>query len=542
MKKYLSVPLMLLTSIAWAETKPPALVVQIVVDQLRGDLLERYKSKFGTEGFNYLLSHGINYQNAHHPHAHTVTCVGHATIATGSFPALHGVVANDWIDRQTGQSVYCMEDLNSKIIPTSHSKKELPGRSPRQLLASTLSDELVLAQKGQAFAVSLKDRAAITLAGHAGQAYWFDRSNGGFVSSSYYLTQYPQWVINWNADYHDQNETWSLSKPVNQYTFAKSAGFPNRSSKDFGKGFPHHTGEPGNEEYYEFLSMTPKADELTADFAIHLLKEEKLGKTANSVDYLGISFSAVDAVGHEFGPNSLESEDNLLRLDQTMAKLLKAIDAQVGLANTLIVLSADHGVSDSPSYLSEHHMPQANALNESELRQKIEQTLLKRFQLPANSLQAIMPPYVYLNHEVIRSHSMDIDQVNATLVETLGNFPGVFQAYALSLANTQHDWLSEKVIRMANLSRAGDLYLVPPPYQLSEDQEGQKVDHGTPWQYDSYVPLLFVNPQFEAQTITRPVYTTDIATTLAAVLAIKSPSAAVGQPLAEVTRFYDNKA
>ncbi|KTC74326.1 alkaline phosphatase [Legionella birminghamensis] len=541
MKKYLGIPLMLLAGIASAETAPPKLVVQIVVDQLRGDLLERYKTKFAADGFNYLYSHGISYQNAHHPHAHTVTCVGHATIATGSYPALHGVVANDWIDRKTGQAVYCMEDSDSKIIPTAHTKKELPGRSPRQLLASTLSDELVLAQKGHAFAVSLKDRAAITLAGHSGQAYWFDRKNGGFVSSSYYLSQYPQWVTNWNADYHAQNETWSLSRPMNQYAYAKAAGFPNRSV-DFGNSFPHHTGEPGTEEYFEYLSMTPKADELTADFAIHLLKEEKLGQTANNVDYLGISFSAVDAVGHEFGPNSLESEDNLLRLDQTMAKLLKAIDAQVGLANTLIVLSADHGVSDSPSYLAEHNMPQAKALNETDLRHAIEQVLLKRFQLPPNSLQAIMLPYVYLNHEAIAARNLDIDQVSASLAEALNNFPGVFQAYALSLANTQHDWLSEKVVRMANLNRAGDIYLVPPPYQLSEDQEGQKVDHGTPWQYDSYVPILFVNGQFTGQKVNRPVYTTDIASTLAAVLAIKSPSAAVGQPLAEVMRFYDSQA
>ncbi|MCC5014137.1 MULTISPECIES: alkaline phosphatase family protein [unclassified Legionella] len=537
MKKSISVLLLLCVSTVFAEIKPPRLVVQLVVDQLRGDLINQYHRKFGQDGFNYLLAHGLDYNNAHHPHANTVTCVGHATIATGSYPALHGIVNNDWYDKQTQQSIYCVEDKQSKILPTSRTRKELVGRSPHNLLASTLSDELVLSQAGRAFAVSLKDRGAITLAGHAGKAFWFDKENGGFVTSRHYYEAYPQWVNQWNKRYEAKNETWALSNEAVNYHYANAPTFKNRFP-GFGREFPHHLGAPDSPTYYKFLSMTPIADELTADFAIHLLREEKLGASTDKTDYLAISFSAVDAIGHQFGPNSLESEDNLLRLDKTLAKLLAAIDKQVGLENTLIVLTADHGVSDSPVYLAAHQIKENNSLKLPALQTLIEQTLAKRFQLPPESLQAISLPYIYLNHQLINEHRLSVNEISTYLAEALRQQAAIFQAYPMPLANTEHDWLSAKVDKMAFPNRSGDLYLVAPPYQALADKSEQRVAHGTPWQYDSYVPLLFVNPAFKAQRISKIVSTTDIAPTLAAILAIKYPSAAVGQPLPEVMELF----
>jgi predicted AlkP superfamily pyrophosphatase or phosphodiesterase len=533
MKKGLSLILFLCSGLLFASVKPPRLVVQIVVDQLRGDLINLYRNEFGTDGFNYLLAHGLDYHNTHHPHASTVTCVGHATIATGSYPALHGIINNHWYDRKTGLTPYCVFDPLSAILPTPRSKKVLPGRSPKYLVASTLSDELVLAQAGRAFAVSLKDRAAITLAGHAGKAFWFDKLNGGFITSQHYYSTYPQWVNAWNKQYKPTKLTWNLSRPIESYHFANAPRFMNRFPA-FGQQFKHPLGAPKSGKYYKYLSMSPFADEITADFAIHLLTQENLGKEKNKTDYLAISFSAVDAVGHQFGPNSLESEDNLLRLDKTLAKLLAAIDSQAGLDNTLIILTADHGVTDSPTYLARHKMTEPPSPNFPEIRKIIEETLAKRFNLPANSLEAVMPPYIYLNHQLLGERQLSIKEVSSYLADVLTQQPSIYKVYPMPLEKAELDWVAVKVSKMNYPERSGDLYMVPLPYEAFDRKNKQRVSHGTPWLYDSYVPLLFVNPGFKAQRIFKPVSTTDIAPTLAAVLMLKSPSAAVGQPLKEV--------
>ncbi|OGV38741.1 MAG: alkaline phosphatase [Legionellales bacterium RIFCSPHIGHO2_12_FULL_42_9] len=519
----------------------PKLIVQIVVDQLRGDLLSQTRHEFGTDGFNYLLDHGINYQNAHHPHALTVTCVGHATIATGSTPSLHGIVANDWYDPRTNRLVYCTEDPDNPTLATSRSKSEAPGQSPRNLVASTFSDELVLAERGRAFGVSLKDRSAITLAGHAGKAFWFDKEHGGFVSSRYYYQHYPTWVDNWNAAYHPKNETWELMSESNTYRFAKVRSIQNHFPH-FGDSFPHTLGVSSSSTYYKNLAMTPFADELTADFAISLLKEEKLGKTPNKSDYLAVSFSVVDIIGHHYTPNSLESEDNLKRLDKTIAKLLNTIDAEVGLKNTVIVLTADHGTTDSPNWLAENHIEPIPALNIKHLQQSMNALLLTRFKLPHQAVLSINPPYIYLNHPLLTEHGLIISEVANYLAEMLQQDPSLFAIYSLPLHHNQQDWLSKKVAKMNFPSRSGDLYIVPKAYQDITDTPDIAISHGSPWNYDSYVPLLFVNPLFKSTRITRLVYTTDIASTLTGLLAIKPPSASIGNPLPEVIHNCDKIA
>lgn len=524
-----------------ATTASPKLIVQIVVDQLRGDLLSETRHEFGQDGFNYLLDHSINYQNAHHPHALTVTCVGHATIATGTTPSLHGIVANDWYDPRTKKLVYCTEDAENPILPTIRSKGQSPGQSPHNLMASTFSDELVLAQRGRAFGVSLKDRSAITLAGHAGKAFWFDKEHGGFVTSQYYYQEYPNWVNTWNKAYQPRNETWELMSPSNTYRFAKVQPI-NNHFPDFETAFPHKLGSPDAPTYYKNLAMTPFADELTADFAMTLLKEELLGQTANKTDYLAVSFSVVDVIGHHFTPNSLESEDNLKRLDKTIAKFLKAIDKEVGLKNTLIVLTADHGTTDSPNWLAANHIKPIPSLNVTHLQQSMNALLLTRFKLPAQAILKINPPYVYLNHSLLAQQGLDVSEVANYLASMLQQEPSLFTIYPLPLLQNNQDWLSNKVTKMNFPGRTGDLYIVPKPYQDITDTPEIAISHGSPWNYDSYVPLLFVNPNFKPTRITRLVYTTDIASTLTGLLAIKPPSASIGNPLQEVIQRCDKIA
>lgn len=536
MKKItLALSLLLCTPLCHAETTQPKLILQIVVDQLRGDLIHKHQQQFGSSGFNYLLRHGINFNNAHHPHANTTTCAGHATIATGSYPALHGVVDNDWYDRASNKLIYCMEDLNSTALPTVHTKTSIPGRSPLNLKASTLSDEIILANKGRAFGVSLKDRSAITLAGHAGKAFWFDKTNGGFITTNYYYAQYPAWVNQWNKQYQPQEFTWSLSQAKENYQNANNPVF-NHKDEDFGQTFPHYIKNPPSPEYFKSLSRSPKADELTADFAKQLLVNEQLGSLTGKTDYLAVSFSAVDAIGHQFGPNSLEAEDNLLRLDKTLSGLLQAIDKQVGLKNTVIILTADHGVSDAPAYLHSHQIKEINPMDTNVLTTQLRTALKNRYQLPDATLMSITPPYVYLNHEIISAHHLSLAKISQFVADELNDKPGIFKTFVLPINAREKSWLSAKVDRMAYPVRAGDVYLVQPPYQSKGELAEDRVTHGSPWRYDSYVPLLFVNPAFKAQIVTREVHTTDIAPTLSTLLMIKSPSAAVGTPLAEVLK------
>ncbi|MDR3442699.1 MAG: alkaline phosphatase family protein [Legionella sp.] len=538
MKKYILLILIAFAcQSAQATPNQPQLIVQLVVDQLRGDLIHQHQKQFGEAGFNYLLNHAINFHNAHHPHANTTTCAGHATIATGSFPAMHGIINNDWYDRKTRKLIYCMEDLNATIVPTQHSKIVTPGRSPKNLYATTLSDEIVLAQKGRAFGVSLKDRSAITLAGHAGKAYWFDTSNGGFVTSSYYTKEYPLWVQDWNKNYKSPDYEWTLGRPLSDYRNANSPVF-HQEDKLFGQNFPHHITHNEQQNYFKSLSKTPKADQITANFAEHLLIEEHLGKNSEQTDYLAISFSAVDVIGHQFGPNSLEAEDNLMELDKTLAHLLSVIDKQVGLKNTLIVLTADHGVNDGPAYLRAHHIAEIKPIKMPKMEQYIRAVLKNRYKLPEQALLSVTLPYIYLNHALINKNKLNLREVSLYLAQRLTLKPGVFKAFPLPITQIEKDWLSAKVNKMYYPNRTGDIYIVQPPNQSNGAKNAFRITHGSPWNYDSYVPLLFVNPNFKAQFISRPVYTTDIASTLAALLIIKSPSAAVGQPLNEVMKAF----
>ncbi|CAM4437437.1 MAG: Alkaline phosphatase PafA [Legionella sp.] len=540
MKKYICSALLTLSCFnTHAETNQPKLVVQIVVDQLRGDLIHKHQQQFGSSGFTFLLSHSINYSNAHHPHANTTTCAGHATISTGTYPAMHGIINNDWYNRKSKQTIYCMEDLKTQVLPTQHTKSNIPGRSPRNLYASTLSDEVILAKKGRAFGVSFKDRSAITLAGHAGKAFWFDTTNGGFVTSNYYAKEYPIWVKTWNQHYHSPNFEWNLSKSKTEYQNANSPIFP-QADQPFGQSFPHHVRHEENQDYFKALSKTPRADQLTASFAEQLLTEEKLGLSANQTDYLAISFSGVDAIGHQFGPNSLEAEDNLLELDKTLAHLLGVIDKQVGLNNTLIVLTADHGVNDGPAYLKAHNIIEIQPIKIMEMEQFIHKTLKKHYKLPRKALMSVMPPYIYLNHHVIKKHHLSPRKVSNYLAQQLTLKPRIFKAYSLPVTQIEKDWLSAKVNKMYFPDRSGDVYIVQPPNQSNGAKGIYRVSHGSPWNYDSYVPLLFVHPSFKAQRIFRKVYTTDIATTLSSLLMIKAPSAAVGQPLEEVLGAFNS--
>ena len=538
---------------------PPRLIVQITVDALRSDLPKRYAHVLGEGGFGYLMNKGVVYTNAHYQHANTETIVGHVSLATGSVPAAHGMVGNVWFDRELGRLTYNIEDpehhlltaggdvdKKTEIDPTQKAAK-VDGRSPAAILSSTFSDELAVHYGGQSkiFAVSVKDRGAVSLAGHAGKAFWFSKSTGEFVTSTYYYEQYPDWVNAWNARKPAlayAGKSWELLHPASKYLFgdADDRGYET-DFPGFGRTFPHPWGEAGDKYLTTRLTLSPAGDALTLDFARTLLDQEQLGKD-ELPDYLAISFSSTDYVGHLFGASSLEAEDNIAHLDRTLADLFAHIDKKVGLKNTLIVLSADHGQPEVPGHLHELGIEEAHYFDTEALdRAPAIAALKKKFGMGEELIEAFFQPYVYLNQELIRARGLDQAEVEKAVAEELMKFDGVAAAVSSSALRTDSlpdTLLNRSILRNFHSKRSGDIYLVFEPNVFINDFDGLTVasTHGSPWRYDTYVPVIFAGAGLRGKTVSRPVTPYDIAPTLAAWLGIKPPSAAIGNPLSEVLR------
>ena len=543
-------------SIASANPQPK-LVLQITVDALRGDLPQRFSGVLGDGGFRYLMEQGIHYSAAHYQHANTETIVGHASLATGTVPAAHGMVANVWFDRELDRLVYNIEDPDYRLLtvgadvddkteidPTQRAAR-VDGRSPNNILSSTFSDEMAIhfAGRSRIFAVSVKDRGAVSLAGHAGKAFWFSKASGEFVTSNYYYQQYPDWVNEWNARKPAAafaDKSWTLMHPQAKYLFGAAddrdyeTDFPG-----FGRTFPHAYGNADDKYFTTRLTLSPAADELTLDFAKTLLVNEQLGQD-EVPDYLAISFSSTDYVGHLFGASSLETEDNIARLDRTLADLFGFIDKEVGLENTLIVLSADHGQPEVPGYLHGMGIDNAHYFDTGTLdKTPAIMALKKQFGLGEELIEAFYQPYLYLNQDLIRAKGLDQAEVEQAVAAELLKFDGV--AYAVSSTALRTDSLPDtlmtrSILRNFHPKRSGDIYLVFEPNVFINDFDGLIVasTHGSPWRYDTFVPVIFAGASLSAATVSRPVTPYDVAPTLAAYLGVKPPSGTIGMPLPEV--------
>jgi predicted AlkP superfamily pyrophosphatase or phosphodiesterase len=537
-------------------SKSPKLILQITVDQLRGDMPASVYDRLGEGGFRYLYENGVVYENAHHRHANTETVVGHATLATGADPADHGMIGNIWFDKELGRTVYNIEDDRYTLVgegggvdqdvemdPTQKAAGT-DGRSPASILSTTFSDELALSTNGKAkiFGVSVKDRGAVPMAGHAGKAFWFSKANGEFVTSTYYYDAYPGWVKAWNRKKLPlayAETSWELMHDRSTYTYGDFDDMPWETDvPGFGVVFPHPFGKADGKLFTTLLTVSPAGDELTLEFAKELIVEEGLGQD-EVPDYLSISFSSTDYVGHIFGPASLESEDNLLRLDKTLSELLAFVDRQIGLENTLVVLSADHGAAEAPAQLNEFGID-ARVFEPDKLdKEEAIETVKAKYGIAQELIARFEHPYAYLNHDVLRERGLDADEVSRTIASVLTTFDGV--AYAVpsidliegKMPDTR---LYRQILRNFNPKRSGDIYLVLEPQWFVADFDGLTVTstHGSPWRYDTFVPVIFAGNGLTAETVFREVQTVDIALTLAKYLRIKAPSGATGAPLTEV--------
>ena len=552
----LGVTSLLLTGVAGA-AESPRLVLQITVDQLRGDLPTRYYDRLGKGGFRYLWEHGVVYRNAHHAHANTETIVGHATLSTGAHPSGHGMVGNLWFDRETGFTTYNVEDGRYRLLtadadvdkaaeidPTQRAARS-EGRSPDAILVSTFADELRAQSAGRAKAigVSVKDRGAIAMAGHSGTAYWFSKASGEFVTSTYYLDRYPDWVSAFNAGRpaaRYANQSWTLLHDRDSYLFGDTDDRPWETDvAGFGRTFPHDFGDGSSRYFTTWLTLSPAGDRLVLDFAKQALVNEGLGDDAVT-DYLSVSFSSTDYVGHVFGPSSLEGEDNILRLDATLADLLAFVDKHVGLEHTLIVLSADHGGPDTPGYLASLDIPAGYVDPKSWNSDAAIQRIRDRFRIKGELFAAYDHPYLYFSSEVKNNAKIDQGELEDAVVAELMTFPGVSLAVsseALRRGRVAGNGIIDAVINNFHPKRSGDVFIVFEPNWFINDFEGLVVasTHGSPWNYDTYVPIVFAGPGITPRAVDRSVRTVDIAATLAAFLGIRAPSGSVGEPLTEVT-------
>lgn len=547
-KSFLILLIISMVSTAEAELEIK-LVLQLTVDGLRTDLLNRSLQHHGNSGFQYLLKKGTFYTNAHYQHANTETIVGHTTLATGAFPSVHGMIGNVWFDREAGELSYNIEDPKHPLIPSRESAikgeqvdpaqklSRTQGRSPSAILAPTFSDGLAAYYGGRSkiFGVSGKDRGAVSMAGQVGKAFWFSTDTGDFVTSTYYYDAYPDWVQKWNSQLKaDQyaGSSWELLEDPSTYLLYAQDDRPYEADlRGFGRVFPHNFAQSGNKIFYTQLFASPVGDKLLLDFTKTLVRNEQMGKDAIP-DYLSVSFSSVDTVNHFFGPSSLETEDVVRQLNRTLSELLKFIDKTVGLKHTLIVVSADHGMADMPEYMTELGYS-AGRLDPDEIV-TIANKAGKQFGID-EIVRFFYRPYLYLDDKKITAVKADRSEVELAIAKVLTDLDGIALAVPSSnLSARQTNPLLEYVRRNFHASRSGDIYIIQEPYWFLFEKGPVVAMHGSPWRYDTHVPIIFAGPGIKAQKVHRLVHPVDVAPTMAAFLGMSPPGSSQGSLLIEV--------
>jgi len=525
---------------ALTSAETPRLVLFIAVDQLRGDMPIRYQDRFGEGGFRYLMEHGFHYRNAHYRHSNTFTAVGHATLATGGNTPQHGIVGNEWFDRASGSGMNAVEDQGHPLLDVEGAAGE--GRSPRNLTSSTFGDELVLASGGasRVFGVSIKDRGAVILGGHLGKSFWYEPESGRFVTSSFYYAEYPAWVSAWNgAKPADAwlGASWALLNAPDTYIYgAQDNRAEERPYKAMGNTFPHAMPAEAGKDYYGGLRFTPMGDMLTLQFVRELLRAEEVGQR-DATDILTISLSATDYIGHAFGPNSLESEDNQLQLDRSLAEFFAEVDRLVGLDRTLIVLSSDHGIDEIPEY-TQHLGCDAGRHVPEEFIAAANGALKARFRIADDLVLTFQNPSLYLDEARVQALGLALPEVERALADAMVALPG------FDLAVTRSDLLEgrvpntkvmDMVTRAFHPKRSGNVLVVQSPsWYLYPEAQKYAAMHGSPYSYDTFVPIFFAGPGIASGVSQRPVAPEDVASTITAYLGIKPPSGNMGNPLLEV--------
>jgi len=513
----------------------PKLVVGIVIDQMRWDFLYRYNDKYEKGGFKRLLNEGFACENTMINYIPSVTAIGHTTIFTGSVPAIHGIAGNEWYDPRTGKSTYCTDDSTVQAVGTTNKGNQM---SPHNLLATTITDELMLATNFQSkvVGISLKDRAAILPAGHnPTAAFWMDDASGKFVSSSYYLKALPEWVNAFNNSKAIDKllaNGWSPLLPIEQYTESTIDDVPWEGVL---KGAVNPVFPYDVQKIYALdhgsLRQMPFGNSLTLQFAKAAVDGYKLGQE-KTTDFLTVNCASTDYSGHLVGPNAIEIEDVYLRLDRDLATFFTYLDMKIGKGNYLLFLTADHGAAHAEGFMEANKMP--TGLLDKDMKTKLESMLAGKF--GSKKLVAGIENFqVTFNKNRIDSLNLDLDKIKTSTVHFLQQQEGIQFAVDQDKISESSipSPLKEMMINGYNEKRSGSVLMVTDPGWLpSYSKKGTTHSVWNP--YDTHIPLIFMGWKIEHGTTYRTTHMTDISATIAALLHIQMPSGCIGSPITEV--------
>ena len=544
-KRFLTFLLLLATFSIFAQSgnqtqlNRPKLVVGIVVDQMRWDYLYRYYDRYSNSGFKRMLNEGFTCENTMLNYVPSYTAIGHSTIYTGSVPAIHGIAGNDFIVQATGESLYCTQDDNVQSVGTKDKNATAGKMSPFNLKASTVTDELKLATnfRSKVVGVSIKDRGSILPAGHAANAaYWFDGESGSWITSTWYMTDLPKWLKDFNnkdmaKKYLDQN--WNTIYPID--TYVQSTNDDNIYEETY-KGidkvkFPIKTSDLVKKNGLGLIRSTPYGNTLTLDVAKLVIENEQMGNN-QVTDFLAVSLSSPDYIGHQFGPNSVKVEDNYLRLDKDLSDFFAYLDQKVGKGNYTVFLTADHGGAHNGQFLKDNKIPAGN-WNTKMINEGLNKFLSGKF--GADNLVLSLNNYqVNYNYKQISS-STDMDDLREATIQYMQKVEGV--AYVVETAKVSEATIpaviKEKIVNGYNRDLCGEIQVILKPGWYS-DSDLKGATHGTWNPYDAHIPLVFMGWGIKHGSSNTEVYMTDIAPTVAALLHIQMPNGAIGKPIVDL--------
>lgn len=518
----------------------PKLVVGVVVDQMRWDYLYKYYDRYGEDGFKRLLREGFSAENTFIPYVPTYTAIGHSTIYTGSVPAIHGIAGNNFYLRKTQTQVYCTQD--DMVYGVGLDSNNKAGKmSPRNLLTSTITDELKLATdfKSKVFGVSLKDRGAILPVGHFGDAaYWM--VDGDWISSSFYMSELPSYVKKFNREDRTTkylNQGWNTLYDIETYNNYVSDDNPYEEPfiKDEPPTFPLDLKQISKKSGRDLIKTTPYGNTITFDFAKLLIENESLGKNPAGVpDFLAISLSSPDYIGHQFAVTSVKVEDNYLRLDKDLGEFLKYLDEKIGKESYTIFLSSDHGAAHNPQFVIDEG-GNGGFFPRKEKMDEINSILAKQFGYE-KLIYNVYNNQVHLNHRIIDEKDLDVEQIKQTVIHFYKNQENV--SYAVDMENLGKSSLPDQLKTMAingyNFHRSGDVLLIYEPQWY--DYYGSKAGttHGSWNPYDSHIPLIFMGWGVKQGKTYQSTYMVDIASTVSALLKISQPNGNIGKPIIDL--------
>lgn len=515
-------------------TNNPKLIVGIVVDQMRYDYLTRFYSKYGEGGFKRMMNEGFNCKNNHFDYVPTYTGPGHASVHTGTTPKYHGIIGNDWYDKESKTMVYCAGDASMQSVGADTEDGQM---SPHRMKTTTFADEnrLFTQMRGKTIGVSVKDRGAILPAGHtANAAYWFyGKDKGYFISSTFYMNTLPKWVNDFNASDVAKSylKPWNTLYPIETYTESGSdlnnfeGGFKGKETATFPYDLNALKEQSGG---FDILKGTAYGNSIVADFAIAAVKGEQLGQD-EFTDVLAVSFSSTDYVGHNFGVNSKEIQDTYIRLDKDLERFFKVLDAKVGKGNYTVFLTADHAAVDVPSYLQTVKIP-AGYVDSKGLKTMFMEFIKTKYGTD-DLIENVSNNQIFLNRAKVKELNLNLSEVQEALVNEIINYPNIDKAYtAKTMTTTEFTTGIETLMQKGfNQKRSGDVLYVYDPAFISYSKTGST--HGSGLNYDTHVPLLFFGKGIKHGQTFQKTSITDIAPTMSALLGTSFPNGAIGLPL-----------